>query len=118
MSSAEWSVSCFALPPPDRNQEDVEIPVAVAGKRNPFPVGRETSVNVSRAVDRQALHVLTVFVSGPDVAQIAEDDAAVVIMRIANQPRFAAERRNCGAKKQCCCEESGIVFFMAPDLRL
>ncbi len=99
------------------HQVNVEIAVAIAREGDPFSVWREASVNVARSIDSQALDVLAVFVGGPDVAEIAEDDAAVVVMRIANEPRFAAKRRNCCEQNDRCCEKSGC-FFMAPDLRI
>ncbi len=81
----------FGVAATGRNQIDVEIAVALAREGDPLPVRREAPINIARAIDGQALDVLAVFIGGPDVSEIAEDDAAVVIMRIAHQPRFAAK---------------------------
>src|ERR1700752_2011408 len=100
----------FGIATSRRHQVDVEISVSLARESNPLPVGRESSINISRPVDRQALNVLAILISGPDVSEIGEDDPAVVIMGIAHQPRFAAKCGNHCEKKQCCGKESGCLF--------
>ena len=82
------------------NDKDIEVAVAVAGKSDPLSIGREARIDVARFVHGQALDVLAVLISGPDVAEIAEDDAPGVVMRITHQPRFAAQRQRKHAKNK------------------
>ena len=56
------------------------------------------------------LVVLAVLIGGPNVSQISEHDATIVIMRVAHQPRFASKRREGGDKKQSGGEDSGSLF--------
>ena len=89
MSSAEWIVSRLTCAAGRGDDVDVHVPLAVAGERDRAAVGREPGVDVARLVDGQALDVLAVLVGGPDVAQVAERDLAVVVVGITHQLRLA-----------------------------
>src|SRR5438094_4678259 len=77
------------------NDEHIQIPIAVARKSDPLAVRRKLGIRVARFVYRQALNVLAVFISRPDIAEIREGNAAVVVAGIAHQLCFASksERR-------------------------
>src|SRR3989442_6447631 len=75
-----------------RNDKNIKVAAAVAGKSDPLSIGRKARINVARFVDRETLDVLAVLVGGPNVAKIAESDAPGVVMRITHQPGFAAKR--------------------------
>src|SRR5215475_1822684 len=56
-------------------------------------------------MDGDSLDVLTVFVRGPDIAQIGEDDPALVVMRITNESGLTAEsdeRQEAGEQQSKC----------------
>src|SRR5713226_7005493 len=72
-----------------RNDEDVEVAVAIRREGYPPPVWREARISVARFVRSYALDVLAVFVGGPYVGQVSERDAPVMIVRVANEFGFA-----------------------------
>ena len=68
-----------------RHDEDVKVAEAVAGKSDPFAVGREAGMNVAGGVNREPLRIGAVLVDQPEVAQVAEDDLAVVVIGVADE---------------------------------
>src|SRR5262249_47114072 len=59
--------------------------VAVGGEGDPLAVGREARVGVAGAVDGEPLRGRAVLVGGPQVAEVAEDDFAVVVVGVAGE---------------------------------
>src|SRR5207248_3471614 len=59
----------------------------------PLAVGREARVDVAGAVDGHALGVGTVLVDGPQVAEVAEDDLALVVVGMAGELDLDGLRR-------------------------
>src|SRR5262249_28510852 len=68
------------------DDEDVVVAVAVGGEGDPLAVGREARVGVAGAVDGEPLRARAVLVDQPQVAQVAEDDLAVVVIGVPGQP--------------------------------
>src|SRR5213083_1212134 len=71
------------------NDEHIQVPIAVARKSDPLAVRRELGIRVARFVHGQALRVLPVFISRPDIAEVSEGDAAVVVAGITHEPGLA-----------------------------
>ena len=74
-----------------RDDENVQVAVAIARESDPLPIGRKTRVDIAGAIDCQPFDVLTVFVSGPNAAELAENNTLIVIVGITNKFRFAAK---------------------------
>jgi hypothetical protein len=53
------------------------------------PVGRETGIDITRAMHGDEPHVLAALVRRPDVSEIGKDDAAGMVMRISHEFRLA-----------------------------
>src|SRR5436309_6829773 len=92
-----------------RDNEDVGISVAVRRKSDPFPVGREARIDVSRLVCSNSLDVLAVFVGSPDICQISESYPAMIIVRVAGELDLTSCRRE--RRTQCREENEGIQSF-------
>jgi hypothetical protein len=73
-----------------RDDVNVQVAVAIAGKRDPLPVGREARIDVARAVDGDAADVPAAVVRRPDVPEVGERDLTRMVMRVANELRFRA----------------------------
>src|SRR5262249_30838116 len=77
------------------HDEDVVVAVPVGGERDVLAVRREARVDVAGAVDGEALRAGAVFVDEPNVAEIAEDDFAVMVVGVPGETDLAGggERR-------------------------
>ena len=93
-----------------RNDEDIQVAVAIAREGNPFSIRRETRISIAGFIHGEALNVLTVFISGPNVAEIGERDAPVGIAGIAHQLRFARENNRCESE-QSQSDGKWVEFF-------
>src|SRR4029078_823437 len=68
-----------------RNDKDVVIAIAVRRECDPASVRRESRVDLTGAVVGDSLNAGAVLVGGPDVSEVAECDAAGVIIRMARK---------------------------------
>src|SRR6185436_5588664 len=81
----------FGIAAGARHYEHIHVAVAVGRKRNPFPVGRESGINVSRFIYGYAFDIPPILIGCPDVSQICEHDSSLMIVRVPNEPGFAAQ---------------------------
>src|ERR1039457_6095292 len=76
---------------------DVEIAVAVTGEGDPLAVRGEARVDIARGVGGDALDVGAGVVGGPDVTEVGEGDAALVVAGVADQFGFTGVADGGGA---------------------
>ena len=82
-------------------RDDIDIVVAgsLARERDVPPVGREKGIQVPFDVDGQAAELGAVLSNNPQVAEITEDDVAVVIVRMPQDAGFFLTARGRGRQK-------------------
>src|SRR6267142_2918450 len=104
----------FRRAPLGRDYKNVEVAVSIAGESDPLSIGRKACIDITSTVHRQPLHVLAVFIRGPNVAEIAENNAAIMIMRITDQSRFATKRERRARENQHYSRQEDILHVCEP----
>src|SRR4030095_15340124 len=95
MESKLFDCAAFA-----RNDKHIKISVPIRGKSDPLSIWRKAGIHISGFVGGNALYVFSVFVGSPDIGQIGKNDAAMVVMRIANEFGLTGGRPRRRAKRQ------------------
>src|SRR5205823_4674401 len=74
------------------HDEHVVVAVAVRREGDPLAVGGELGVGVAGGVDGEPAGVGAVVVDQPEVAEVAEDDLALVVVRVPGEPDFGGRQ--------------------------
>lgn len=81
----------FRRPSLSWDDVDVQVPIPIAGEGDPPPIGRETWIDIPRGMDGEAPNIVTILVRRPDVPQVGEDDASLMIVRVPHKLGFAGK---------------------------
>ena len=73
----------------DRDEINIEVAFSIAGKGDRLTVGREPGREIARLVGSETGDFLAILAGGPDIAQVAERNLPLMIVRRANDLRFA-----------------------------